>query len=147
MMFARRAMNSRPLRFRPMRALLGAFALAVALAAPVTHAAAAVDPAIVQARLQEAVSRLNLTPDQQAKLKPAFEELVQGLKAIRDAHAGDTSRSARRAMFRDARPVQQEFEKKVMAVLDDSQEAEWEKMRKETRAKLEAQRKAGRGPE
>ena len=130
-----------------MRALLIASLAAAALALPTARAVAAMDPAALQSQLQEAVARLELTPDQQSQLRPAFEERTQKLKAIRDAHAGDTSRAARRAMFRDARPVQKDFEDKVRAVLDDRQEAEWEKMRKEARSKLAAQRKAGGGPE
>ncbi len=128
--------------------MISALLLTVALALPATAATPpTVDPAVVQAKLQEAVTRLKLTPEQQAQLKPAFEESIRKLKAIRDAHGGDTSRAALRSMYRDARPVQEEFEDKVRAVLDDSQEVEWETMRKEARAKLKELRKSGKGPE
>jgi hypothetical protein len=97
------------------------------------------DPAEVQQRIEQAKTRLNLTPDQQAKLRPVMEERARKMKAIRDKHAGDTSRSAKRAMFKEARPVQQEYEAQVKAILTEPQFKEWEEMRSEARAAMREQ--------
>ncbi len=88
----------------------------------------------VAQRIAEAKTRLQLTPEQEAQLRPLIEERNQKLKAIRDRHAGDTSRSAKRAMFKEAKPVQTDYETKVRGILTDEQEKEWEAMRKEALA-------------
>jgi len=103
---------------------------------------AAPDSAVVEARLQEAAMRLKLTPAQQEQLKPIFQERSEKFKAIRDKHYSNTSRGARREMLKEAQPVQQDFENKVSAVLDASQQAEWEKMRQEAHERLAAAKSA-----
>jgi len=130
------------------------FALAAVLAGGSVSgptAAAEADPAQVQVRLQQAIqeakTRLNLSPEQAAQLEPAFRERNAAIKAIRDKHAGDTSRRARMAMFRDARPVQEAYEKKVRGILNESQIEEWEKMRKEAKARIKEQMQSGSLPE
>jgi hypothetical protein len=121
------------------------------LCGPATHAAAGeATPAQMQAlqtALQEARTRLNLTPEQAAQLEPLFRERNAAIKAIRDKHAGDTSRRARMAMFREVRPVQEAYEKKVRGILNESQIEEWEKMRKEAKARIREQMQSGGDPE
>lgn len=107
----------------------------------------AVDPAAIQAALQEARARLQLTPEQEAQLKPLIQERNAALKAIRDKHAGDDSRRARRAMFREAKPVVENYQARVRTILNDAQYDEWEKMRAEARERLEEQYKKGRAPD
>ncbi len=107
----------------------------------------AVDPAAIQAALQEARARLQLTPDQEAQLKPLIQERNEALKAIRDKHAGDDSRRARRAMFREAKPVVENYQARVRTILNDAQYDEWEKMRAEARERLKEQYKKGRAPD
>jgi len=51
------------------------------------------------------------------------------------------------AMFRDAKPIQQEYEKQVRAILTDEQEAEWEAMRKEAAQRMRERYRAGQAPE
>jgi glycine/D-amino acid oxidase-like deaminating enzyme len=121
------------------------------MAMPVIAPAAEVDRAQAQERLQaalqEAKSRLNLSPEQVSQLEPAFRERNAAIMAIRDKHGGDTSRRARMSMFREARPVQEDYEDKVRSVLNDSQIAEWEKMRKEAKARIKEQMRSGGHPE
>jgi hypothetical protein len=128
---------------------LAALAACLLLALVPSPSRSASDATFEQAKqmVEQAARRLNLTPEQEAKLRPVFEERTRKLKAIRDAAGGDTSRRARMKMFRDARPVQEQFEEQVRAILDASQEAEWEKIRDEFRAKLKAARKSGALPE
>jgi hypothetical protein len=109
--------------------------------------APAADPASFQTAIAEAKERLKLTPEQEAQLKPLIEERAAKLKAIRDKHAGDDSRRARRDMYREARPVADEYQEKVRAILNDEQEAEWEKMRAEAREQLKERHRAGSGPD
>lgn len=101
----------------------------------------ATDPASLQAALQEARTRLQLTPEQEAQLKPLMQERNAGLKAIREKYAGDDSRRARRAMFREAEPVVENYQARVRTILNDAQVAEWEKMRAESRERLKEQYK------
>lgn len=126
-------------------------AAAVILLASASFGAAAqqpaVDPAAIQAALQEARARLQLTPEQEAQLKPLIQERNEALKAIRDKHAGDDSRRARRAMFREAKPVVENYQARVRTILNDAQYDEWEKMRAEARERLKEQYKKGRAPD
>jgi hypothetical protein len=108
----------------------------------------AADPAVFQAAVEEARARLKLTPEQEAQLKPLVQERNQALKAIRDKYAGDDSRRARRAMFKEAQPVVENYQARVRTILDDAQVAEWEKMRAEARERLKQQyKKKGGAPE
>ena len=128
------------------RRVLPALAAALLVASWVTPAAAAVDEPRLQALMQDAVTRLKLTPEQQALLRPLFDERNQKIKAIRDKHGNEPSRRARASMFREAKQVQQDYDKKVRAILDDTQAAEWDKMRNEARDRLKELQKAGDGP-
>ena len=119
-------------------------------AVPAAQTAGEATPAQMQAMqtaLQEARTRLNLTAEQGAQLEPLFRERNAAIKAIRDKHAGDTSRRARMAMFKEARPVQEAYEKKVRGILNESQIEEWEKMRKEAKARIREQMQSGGDPE
>ena len=97
--------------------------------------------------VEEAKARLKLTAEQEAQLKVLRQERNEALKAIRDRHAGDRSRRARRAMFREAEPVIENYQARVRTILDDSQYAEWEKMRAEARDRLKERYKEGSLPE
>ena len=66
--------------------------------------AATPDTEVVRAAMEEAKARLKLTPDQEVQLKPVIEERTAKLKAIREKHAGDSSRSAKRAMYQGSAP-------------------------------------------
>ena len=124
-----------------------AVALALFAAGPSFPQAPQVDPAALQGAVEEAKARLNLTPAQEAQLKPLMQERNQALKAIRDRYAGEDSRRARRAMFKEAEPVVENYQARVRTILDDAQYAEWEKMRAEARERLKQQYKKGGTPD
>jgi hypothetical protein len=105
------------------------------------------DPPALQAAIVEARTRLKLTPEQEAQMKALIQIRNQALKEIRDRYAGDTSRRARRAMFREAEPVVENYQARVHTVLDVEQYAEWEKMRAEARERLKERYKEGGAPE
>ena len=71
----------------------------------------------------------------------------QKLKAIRDKYAGDSSRREKRAMFKEAQPVVDNYQARVRTILDDQQEVEWENMRAEAKKRLKEQYKSGNGPD
>jgi hypothetical protein len=133
-----------------MRFLIFAMLLGTA-SLPGVAGAADIDSPEARARLQDALqeakTRLNLTPEQIVQLEPLFRERNTAIKAILDKHAGDTSRSARISMFREARPVEQAYEEKVRGILNESQIEEWEKMRKEAKARIKEQMRSGGKPE
>lgn len=130
------------------RAVTATIALVLAtMSAGVIAQQAAIDPAAIKAALQEAKLRLQLTPEQEAQLKPLMQERNQALKAIRDKYAGDDSRRARRAMFREAEPVVENYQARVRTILNDAQYAEWENMRAEARERLKQQYKKGAAPD
>ena len=133
----------------PYKPVAHAFIAAIAiLGAGIARAQApAVDPAAIQAVMEEAKARLKLTPEQEAQLKPIVQDRNQKLKAIRDKYAGDKSRSAKRAMFKEAQPVVDNYQARVRTILDDQQEVEWEKMRAEAKERLKKQYQSGTGPD
>ena len=108
-------MNSRYLSWIPLLFLLPGMPIGAAQSESATP-----DAARLQAVIAEAKARLKLTPEQEAKLRPLVEERTAKLKAIRDKHAGDDSRRARRAMYREARPVLDDYQEKVREILDDT---------------------------
>jgi len=120
--------------------------LAVLAASMALAQAPAVDPSAIQAVVEEARVRLKLTTEQEAQLKPLVQDRSQKLKAIRDKYAGQSSRRARRAMFKEAQPVVENYQARVRTILNDEQEAEWEKMRAEAKERLKEQYKSGNGP-
>jgi hypothetical protein len=135
-------MNDRP--NAAVTAVLVSFAWMVADA--VMAQAADSTEAAVAAVVQEAKSRLDLTPDQEAALRPVVEARNARLAEIRGKFAGDDSRRGRRAMFREAETVLKNYWARVRTLLDDSQVAEWEKIGEEAEDRLKRQYKAGDEP-
>lgn len=120
-------------------------AVLLGLAAGSTYAQPmAGDPESLQAAIEQAKARLKLTPEQEAQMKPLMEERAAKLKAIRDSHAGDDSRRAKRDMYRESRVLADDYQAKVREILTDEQEAEWEKMRAEARERLKERYREGR---
>jgi Spy/CpxP family protein refolding chaperone len=98
------------------------------------------DPARAQARLQEAMDRLDLTADQKASLKPVLEQHVADLKNVRAKYPAEPTREQRREMFREMRPLRDGYESEVREVLTDEQEKEWQEMRREARDRMREHR-------
>lgn len=130
-----------------MRFCLVAFLVSSLAGTPAFAEPSLPDREAIQAAVTEAKARLKLTPEQEAQFRPIFTERTTKLKAIHAKHAGDTSRSAKRAMYKEARPVMEEYQQKVRAILTDEQEAEWEKMRDEAKARLKERYRSGKAPE
>lgn len=99
---------------------------------PAAGAPATPDPQALFAQLQ---SRLALTPEQQAALKPIVEQHVASLKSIRGQYGAEPSRRDKRAMLKAMKAERQGYEEKVAGVLDPPQEEEWKKLQQELRAK------------
>lgn len=97
------------------------------------------DPARAQARLQEALDKLDLTADQKAQLKPVLEQHVADVKVVRAKYPAEPSREQKRDMFREMRPLRDDYETKVRAVLNDEQEKKWQEMRDEARKRMREQ--------
>lgn len=88
-----------------------------------------------QALFAELQSRLALTGEQQATLKPIVEQHVESLKSIRGQYGAEPSRKDKRAMLKAMKAEQQGYQEKVAGVLDPAQEEEWKKIQQELRAK------------
>jgi Spy/CpxP family protein refolding chaperone len=130
---------------RPWLALL--FASALALPAFAAHASPpGPDPERIQARMQEAAERLQLSDAQKQQLKPIVEEHVAQVRALRDKYPPETSRDDRRAMHQEMRGVRDAYEARVRAILTPQQQQEWERMRAEARDRMREQMRQGRGP-
>ena len=81
-------------------------------------------------------SRLSLTPEQEEKLRPVFEQRIGELQSLKDQLASATSKQQKRGLVRDAKNGQKSFNSRVEAVLDASQKTEWRELRNETREKV-----------
>jgi hypothetical protein len=81
-------------------------------------------------------NRLNLTPEQESKLVPIFENRVGELQQLRNQVANATSNQQKRNLMRDAKKGQKAFNSQVESVLDASQKSEWRELRAQTREKV-----------
>jgi hypothetical protein len=77
---------------------------------------------------------LGLSSDQEAQIKPVLEDRVQKMQALR----ADTSLS-QQDRHTKARAIMQESNKKIEAVLNDTQKQQFEQMRQERRAHRKSQ--------
>ena len=80
-------------------------------------------------------NRLRLTPEQEAKLGPIFEQRIGELQALREKMGGATSSQQKRTLVREAKKGQNSFNSQVESVLDASQKSDWRELRAETREK------------
>lgn len=85
-------------------------------------------------KIEELKSRLKLTAEQQAQLAPLVKARNAKLKELRAQRAGDGSRRGRRAMLKDARSIQEEFNQQLRPILTQEQMKEWQAIRAEVRA-------------
>ena len=81
-------------------------------------------------------SRLELTPQQEAQLRPLFEQRVADLQQTRASLEQAASKADKRAIMQEAKKKQQAFNKSVESVLTPSQKPRWHELRNETREKL-----------
>jgi len=78
--------------------------------------------------------KLGLSSDQEAQIKPVLEDRVQKMQALR----ADTSLSEQDRHTK-AREIMQESNKKIEAVLNDTQKQQFEQMRQDRRAHHKSQ--------
>jgi Spy/CpxP family protein refolding chaperone len=127
-----------PLNQRLWIAIVGALWLGTAAAqTPRIEAPSAEE---VQQRLEAAKSRLNLTPEQEQRLRPVVEEEAKQLREIQQKYGGTTSRQDKRTALQEARAVQQDFRAKLEGILTPEQIGEWNEMRSEARERFRQRR-------
>jgi hypothetical protein len=119
-------------------AIVAAVALWFAAYAPALHAQQNDTASLVQQRVAEAKTRLKLTADQEAKIKPLIQQSEQELKALREKYGTQVSRADKRHMLQEARGIQQKFQSQVEPILNSEQKAEWAKMKSEAKDKIRA---------
>lgn len=110
--------------------------LAMSLGCVMLQPVVAADAPAAQMNIDELRARLALTPEQQAKIAPLAEERRTQMEAIRTRLASASSRRDKLAVMQDAKAIQEEFTGKVEPLLTPTQQAEWKKMREETRAQM-----------
>ena len=81
-------------------------------------------------------NRLSLTPEQESKLVPIFEQRIGELQSLRDQLEKATSDQQKRNLMRGAKKGQEAFNTQVESVLDASQKTEWRELRAQTREKV-----------
>jgi len=81
-------------------------------------------------------NRLSLTPEQEAKLVPIFEQRIGELQSLREQLAKATSDQQKRNVMRGEKKGQEAFNTQVESVLDASQKTEWRELRAQTREKV-----------
>ena len=81
-------------------------------------------------------NRLSLTPEQEARLTPIFEQRIGELQSLREQLAKATSEQQKRDLMRGAKKGQEAFNTQVESVLDASQKTEWQELRAQTREKV-----------
>ncbi|HEX5786858.1 MAG TPA: hypothetical protein VFY03_01665 [Woeseiaceae bacterium] len=91
--------------------------------------------------------RLGLTDEQVEQIRPLMEERNRRFAEIRERHAGDDSRAAKRAMMKEARAAQTDYEAAVEPLLTEEQVTEWRAMQKEMRAEFKERRRAAQTAE
>lgn len=88
-------------------------------------------------RLEQLEARLSLTPEQKEQLRPVLVDELQQMKALREkSQAGGGSRRDRRKLAREFRDIQGDTDKKLRAILNESQMAEMKKIREEWRQQI-----------
>jgi Spy/CpxP family protein refolding chaperone len=85
------------------------------------------DPSSPDAHLQMLSEKLNLTPDQQAKLKPLLEDQARQMKAVRD----DTSLSEEQRKNK-MKAIHESFHDQMSTVLTPEQQAKLKEMKHES---------------
>lgn len=125
------------MRPRPFVAFLFALALTVGHGAVAEEAGRELPGQIA---LQEIATRLELTAEQQARIEPALEERNAKLKVLAGKLDANASRRQKLKVLREGRDIQQQFVAAVTPVLTKEQNAEWQKMRDETRGQLAERR-------
>jgi Spy/CpxP family protein refolding chaperone len=94
----------------------------------------------IQQRLEAAKARLNLTPEQEQRLRPIVEEEAKELRAIAQRYDGTASRQEKRTALQEARALQRDARARLEGILTPEQLGEWDEMRAEARERLRQRR-------
>lgn len=89
-----------------------------------------------QMGMDELSSRLQLTADQQSKIQPLMEARRAKLESAHSKMASADSRHDKRAAMKEAKAAQDEFVRNVNPILNEDQQAQWEKMRAAAREEM-----------
>ena len=81
-------------------------------------------------------NRLHLTAEQEAKLRPMFQQREQRLYETRSKLEAAASSTGKREVLQAAKADARTFNEQVEGVRDASQKAEWRELRDETRDKV-----------
>lgn len=81
-------------------------------------------------------NRLSLTPEQEEKLVPLFQERRAQLQELRSRIEQASSRQDKRSLLREGKQQADTFNSKVESLLDVRQKQEWNELRNETREKV-----------
>jgi Spy/CpxP family protein refolding chaperone len=90
-------------------------------------------------RLKQMTKEFNLTSDQQTKIKPILVDSQKQMEDLRNNSNGD-----RQSMRGKMQQIQQDTNTKVRALLDEKQQAKFDKMEQEREDRMQNRR--GRGP-
>lgn len=114
-----------------------AFATVIACCLMSMAAVAADSPEpTTQAAIDQLRSRLNLTPEQEAKIKPLAEARRTELEGVRTRMQGATTRRDKAKVMRDAQQAQDKYVSAVTPLLTPDQQAEWKKIREEGKEQM-----------
>jgi hypothetical protein len=115
---------------------------AVAMAAGVLFSALMAVPVVAEPwdqvpSMDVVRNRLDLSPEQEAKLTPLFRDRATQLQELRTRVEQAPSRQEKRTVLRDAKKQADAFNSEVESLLDTSQKQEWREIRAQTREKLQ----------
>jgi len=123
--------------------LIGA-ALAVASAVFAQQASPPNPPPEMQRRFAEAKERLQLTPEQEPKLRALFQEEASKVRALQAKYGTDDAYATRAEKGRELRAIRADFRGKLKTILTPEQMAEWDKMVEERRDEAKERRQQTR---
>ena len=90
-------------------------------------------------RLKEMTKDFDLTADQQTKIKPVLVDAQKKMEDLRNNSSGD-----RQSMRGKMQQIQQDTNTQIRALLDEKQQAKFDKMEQERQDRMQNRR--GRGP-
>lgn len=119
--------------------LRGTVFVAAAFAFATSAIAEDITGAPIEESLAAAKTRLNLTPDQEARLGPMMRENADETRAIMAKYGTTPSAEKRAAKYDELGQARRDFRAQLSTVLNPEQLMEWDKMRAEalTRAQKE----------
>jgi hypothetical protein len=100
--------------------------------------------AIQPLRIDQIRQRLNLTEDQQQKIRPILEEEETKLQGIRAAHS-QAQQQDRAQILSELRGVQQDSNQRIVPLLNKDQRAEWRLIRQQARTQLQQAKGKAKG--